>query len=281
MTAFIELLVQDGLLAYAKGDYSVPPHHRQTLREGGRALAAREKRSKEIAEKVDGILKLADPDELLGFHREDWMRTPPPGFAASPSTLIHEGGDEFDRLEAVLGRLEPSPWRRSIPTDALGLPVDRHLEREAETDRAAAEAAEAAKQAEAEKARLNRIERIKAYAVAALGWAGQDWLDVSAADASVSRLAAAGASDEGYERVRRVVDKVAHDQRIAQEEAEALARRQAVLRRRAAAVLDEAHATFFLENARSELGRRTPLQACTSDRGFDEAAALLPKARRR
>jgi hypothetical protein len=281
VTAFVESLVQDGLLAYAKGAYSMPLHHRQTLREGGKALAARERRAKEIAEKVDTILRLADPDELTGFSREAWMQTPPPGFAKAPSALIYDGGEEFDRLDSLLDRLTPMPWRRSIRTASVGLPVDRHLEREAEMARAAEEAAEAAKKAEAEKARLARLERVKAYTVAALGWGGQEWLDASPKGVEASRLAIAGASDDGYERVRRAIDKVAHDRRIAQEEAEAMSRRQAVLRRRAAAVLDETTAAFFLDNARNELARLTPLQACISDRGLDDAIALLPKSRRR
>ena len=278
---FIEALVQDGLLACAKGDYSMPLHHRETLRERGTALAGRARRTQEIAEKVDTILKLADPYELANFSREAWMETPPPGFAKAPSALICDGGEEFDRLDSVLDRLTPSPWRRSIPTDAVGLPVDRHLEREAEMARAAEEAAEAAKKAEAEMARLNRLEQIKAYAVAVLGWGGQDWLEASPLGAPSNRLAAAVASDGGYERVRRAIDKDAQDRRVAQEEAEAMARRQGVLRRRAAAVLDETTAAFFLDNARNELGRLTPLQACTSDRSLDDAVALLPKSKRR
>lgn len=279
--AFIEDLVQDGLLVYAKGDYSVPEHHRQTLRESGKAIEARERRAKDVTDKVHAILKFADDDELAGFRFEDWMQTPPPGFKDSPRALIHQGGDEFDRLERGLHRLEPMPWSRSVPTDALGLPVDRHLEREAEMARAAEEAAEAAKKAEAEKARLNRLERVKAYVTAALGWTGHEWLDACPTGASATRLAIAGGSDEGYERVRRAIDKVAHERRIAQEEAEAMERRQAALRRKASAVLDEAHAAFFLENPRSELGRRTPLQACDSDRGFDDAVMLLGRGRRR
>jgi hypothetical protein len=266
VTAFIESLVQDGLLAYAKGDYSMPVHHRQALREGGKALATRERRAKEIAEKIDTILALADPDELAGFSRETWMQTAPPGFAKAPHTLIYEGGEDFERLDSVLDRLTPAPWRRSIPTASVGLPIDRHLEREAEMARAAEEAAEAAKKAEAEKARLNRLERINAYSVAALGWGGQDWLSTCPPGSTASLLAIAGANEEGYERVRRAVDKAAHDRRAAQEEAEAMSRRQGVLRRRAAAVLDETTAAFFLDNARNELARLTPLQACNSDR---------------
>ena len=278
--AFLELLLQDGLLTYAKGDYSVATHHRQALRDGAKAINERTKRSKDIAEKVDAILQLADVDERSGFRLDDWMRTPPPGFSASPADLIATGDEEFERLESALYRLEPMPWRRSIPTDAVGLPVERYLEREAEMARAAEAAAEAARQAETEKARLSRIDRIRAYATAALGWTGEEWLERMPANATVSRLAAAGASDEGYERVRRGVEKVAADRRQAQEEAEAMARRQAVLRRRAAAALPETHAAFFLNNARGELGRRTPLEACGSDRGLDDALALLPKGRR-
>jgi hypothetical protein len=279
--AFIEELVQDGLLAYAKGDYYVPAHHRETLREGGKALVARERRAQEVADKVRAILKLADEDELAGFRLADWMRTPPPSFSKSPETLIHEGGDEFDRLESRLHRLEPMPWSRSVPTDAMGLPIDRHLEREAEMARAAEEAAEAAREAEVEKARLNRIERVQAHATTVLGWSGNEWLEACSTGGAATRLAIAGSSDEGYERIRRAIDRVAEDRRIAQEEAEATARRQAALRRKASAVLDDAHAVFFLENPRGELDRRTPLEACDSDRGFDDAVMLLPKARRR
>jgi hypothetical protein len=160
---FIDLLVEDGLRTYAKGDYSVPKHHCEALREGAEAIRARAKRSKDIAEKVESILKLADDDELARFRREDWMRKPPSGFSMSPADLIEAGGEEFERLDRALYRLQPLPWQRSIPTDAVGLPVDRHLEREAEMSRIAEEAAEAARQAEAEKVRLNRIDRITAY----------------------------------------------------------------------------------------------------------------------
>ena len=278
--AFMEVLLQDGLLAYAKGDYSVPKHHREALRAGAEAITARAQRSKEIGEKVDAILKLADEDELARFRRDNWMQTAQPGFSRSPAELIEAGGEEFDRLNSALYCLQPLPWSRSIPTDTVGLPVDRHLEREAEMARLAEEAAEAARQAQAEKVRLTRIDRITAYALAALGWTGQEWLDQTPGAAAVTRLAIAGASDEGYERVRRGVHKVADDRRIVQEEAEAKARRQGVLRRKAHAVLPEAHAAFFLENVRSELGRRSPLEACGSDRGLDDAVALLPKSRR-
>ena len=58
-------------------------------------------------------------------------------------------------------------------------------------------------------------------------------------------------------------------------------RRQVVLRRKAAAVLDEVHAEFFLTNCRNELRRRTPLEACDTDRGLDDAVALLPSSRRK
>lgn len=279
--AFIEELVQDGLLVEAKGDYSMPNHHRQSLREGGKAIQAREGRAKEVADEVDAILKLADDDELAGFSLEDWMQSAVPGFTASPTALIHEGGDEFDRFMSGLHWLAPAPWTRSLPTDALGLPIDRHLEREAEMARVAAAVAEAAKLAEEQKARELRLERIESYAMAQLGWTGHDWLDACPTGAAAARRAIAGGSPEGYERVCRAIEKVAHDRRLAQEEAAAMGRRQAELRRKAAAVLNETHATFFLENPRSELGRQTPLEACSSDRGLEDAAALLPKVRRR
>lgn len=73
---------------------------------------------------------------------------------------------------------------------------------------------------------------------------------------------------------------IAPDRRVAHEEADALARRQSILRRKAAAILPESHAAFFLQNARSELGRLTPLEACSSDRGLEDAMALLPRGRR-
>jgi hypothetical protein len=278
--AFLETLLQDGLLAYAEGKYSVPKHQREALRMGAEAIRARAQRAREIKEKVDAILKLADEDELASFCRDDWMRTAQPGFSKSPAELIEAGGQDFERLDSALYRLQPLSWSRSIPTNTVGLPVDRHLEREADLARLAEEAAEAAKQAQAEKVRLTRIDRITACARAALGWTGHEWLDQVPIGATVTRLSTAGASDEGYERVRGSIEKVAADRRQAQEEAEAMARRQAVLRRRAAAALPEAHAAFFLDNGRNELGRRTPLEACSSDRGLDDALALLPKGRR-
>ena len=118
------------------------------------------------------------------------------------------------------------PWSRSVLTDALGLPVERHLEREAEMARTAEEAAEAARRAEAEKARLDRGERIKVYAVAALGWIAHEWLEISPTGASATHLSIAGATDEGYERARRAIDAVPHERRVAQEEAQPMERRQ-------------------------------------------------------
>jgi hypothetical protein len=278
---FIEEIVQDGLLAYAKGNYSLPSHHRQTLRDRARALAGKMTRTREMAEKIESILKLSDEDEIAGFSLKDWMQTPPTGFINSPGTLVDEGGDEYDRLATGLDRLTPMPWRRSVPTDALGLPIKRYIDRQAEMARAAAEAAEAAEQVEAERERLGRTERIKTYAAAVLGWSGHDWLDVCPPNSAATRLAIAADSDEGYERVRRQIDRVGDERRIAQETAEAMTRRQAALRREASAVFNDAHAAFFLENPRNELGRRTPLQACDSDRGFDAAVRLLPLKRSR
>ena len=279
--SFVEDLVQDGLLAYAKGSYFVPGHYRQSLREGCKAIQARAGRAKDIAEKVQSILKLADEDERDGFSLERWMRSPPPGFKTSPRTMIHEGGGEFDRLEADLDRLEPRPWSVSVATDTLGMPVDRHLEHQGEMLRAAELAAEAARQAAEETARLNRLERVEAYAAAALGWTGDDWLDATPADASKTRRETAGASQSGFERVLHAIDNLARHRRVEQEEAEAMARRQAALRKKALAVFDEPHAEFFLGNPRSELGRLSPLEACRSDRGLDDAVTLLPRVRRR
>jgi hypothetical protein len=279
--AFIESLAQEGILVLSKGVYTVLDKHRRLLRDEGKAIAERQRRAGAIADKVDAILSLADPDELSGFQRDLWMRTPPAGFAQAPSALIHDGGEAFDRFEGLLSRLEPSPWRRSIPTDTMGLPIGRHLEREAQRARSAAEAAEAAKKAAAVEGRLGRLERVRTYAVAVLGLSGDAWLAAVSASAQTSRLEIAAASDEGYERVRRAIDQVADDRQVAQQNAEAMARRQLVLRRRAAAVLDETTAAFFLDNPRNELGRLTPLRACSSDRGLAAALALLPKSRRR
>jgi hypothetical protein len=281
VSSFIEELVKEGLLFYAKGDYSVPDHHRQVLRQGAMAIAAREKRASDIAEKIQAILNLADEDELAAFSLDDWMQRPAPGFARSPGVLIDEGGSEFDRLEAGLHRLEPMPWSRSIPTDALGLPVQRHLEREAEVQRAIEAAAEAARKAEAKKARLGRRERIGVQATTVLGWSGQEWLDACPMGLSTTRREIASSSDEGFGRVWNAIERLAHDRQLEQQEAAAMERRQAVLRRKASAVLGEAHAAFFLDNRRSELGRCTPLQACKTDRGLEEAVALLPAGRRK
>lgn len=279
--AFVDDLVRDGLLVYAKGDFSVADHRRKELRRIGGELEARKGREVDIGQKVQSILKLAHEDELAGFSLDSWMHKPAPGFTRTPAVLIHDGGEEFDRLESGLHRLEPMPWRRAIPTDAMGLPVNRHLALEAERERAEKAAAEAARLADAEKARLGRLDRIRAHAATVLGGSGEGWLDSRAKGLVTTLREIAGASDEGYNRVRNGIEKAGHERKLQQQAAAAMERRQVVLRRKAAAVLDEVHAEFFLTNCRNELRRRTPLESCDTDRGLDDAVALLPSSRRK
>jgi hypothetical protein len=278
---FVDDLVRDGLLVYDKGDFSVANHHRKEVRRVGKELDARKGRAADITQKVQSILKLARDDELVGFSLDDWMHRPPPGFTRAPVVLIHDGGEEFDRLESALHRVEPMPWVRAVPTDAVGLPVEHHLASEAEKQRLEQAAAEAAKKAEAEKARLGRLDRIRSHAAAVLGAFGEGWLDSPAKGRESTLREIAGDSDDGFNRVWNGIDRAGHERQLQQQAAAAMERRQVVLRRKAAAVLDEVHAEFFLTNCRNELRRRTPLEACDTDRGLDDAVSLLPASRRR
>lgn len=281
--AFIEELVQDGLLYEFKGSLQMPEHHAQRLREATKAIKARAARATALAEQLEAVLKLAEPDERLDFNLEDWMHSPPLGFAQSPNAMIETGGADFEHLKADLSGLQSAAWNwtHTLPTDTLGLPVSGFLNRQAEKRRLAAAAAEAARQVEEEKARRDRLERIERYATEQLGWTGGEWLDLCPTGFAETRRQLAADSKENFDRVCRSIEWTVRDRQRRQEEADALARRQAALRRRTAAVLNETHAAFFLANRRDELGSRTPLDACDTDRGLEDAAALLPRLRRR
>lgn len=281
---FLEHLIEAGILYYRKGDHWLDlgwtkrlQAHDDARRRQEDEDRRRRDRVNELDRRLGAIVDLAKDLDIPALAY--WRATPLQGLESSPQQAAIAGDATWtalrEGLAGIVGMLEGGAPAR----DLFGLPLE-HERDEAVRERDAIAAQEAAAEAEAVKRAADaRVARLRMAAVSVLGDGALAWLDDQKAGEAWRDLAFrddAGLG-QGFQALERV--------RIAREAARrAAVEREALhdqLRKAAARVFDdERRAALFVNAARPDLGRLSPLQFCIDQRTLDVCLSLLPGARR-
>lgn len=287
---FLHALQEENILHYHKGEYWLSPElvrrvreDREARRKAAEAALARSRRWLQTERQIDRLLSHPSASGLdAGFERKVWSSN----FSFAPGrslvSLTEAGDEDWKKLMSGLSDIERMLDGGPIAADLFDLPFERTRETaRSQAEMIACEERAQAEAAEAE-ARSGRANAIRTEATLQLGAEAETWLAKTRTTDGASRVEVATESKEGLAFVRSGLNKRVADLEEARRRADLVEALQKRLRSATESAFgDPNHAAFFLGCKRDELGRQTPLEHCTDERGLQEALRLLPGSRRR